>query len=237
MKDADTMKTMLDRLMKVKLALLWALILIVAACSTITSVQKPELVTAAWAGDNGKLLSLLAIPGTDVNQKASNGSTALYVAAQRGYTETVQLLLTHGADPNYQMTAHDCCPGWTPLMIASAEGHPTTVQALLQARANPNAVNELGRSPLFFAARYGYDSIVTDLIQAGADVNIREKQVGVTALMIAVRAGHLGTVRLLLKAGADTTVTDYQGNTALDRAKSAGLAEIVALLDQARVKN
>ena len=50
------------------------------------------------------------------------------------------------------------------------------------------------------AAGDGCNDIVTKLIDAGADINIRNDK-GLTALMMALRYGYLDTVQILLNAG------------------------------------
>lgn len=63
----------------------------------------------------------------DINSPASNGATALYLAARNGQVETVRALIERGAD-----TACQTKDGWTPLNAASNQGHLEVVKLLLE---------------------------------------------------------------------------------------------------------
>ena len=53
-----------------------------------------------------------------------NGLTALYVAAERGHNQVVELLVNHGADKG------KLCNGVSPLSRAQANNHTHVVQFL-----------------------------------------------------------------------------------------------------------
>ena len=55
-----------------------------------------------------------------------------------------------------------------------------------------------------------------------------------TALHYAAYHGHLAIATRLLEGGADLTLRDNDGKTALDKARSWGKSEVVALLSQPR---
>ena len=57
---------------------------------------------------------------------------------------------------------------------------------------------------------------------------------GDTALHIAAYGGNLASATRLLEGGADLTLRAKDGKTALDRARSQGKSEVVALLSQPR---
>ena len=67
------------------------------------------------------------------------------------------------------------------------------------------------------------------LIDAGADVNIKDKD-GSTALMWASDNGHTETVKLLIDAGADVNIKNKYGRTALMWASRCNRKETVKLL-------
>jgi ankyrin repeat protein len=73
-----------------------------------------------------------------------------------------------------------------------------------------------GATPLMTAASYrpGYAQSVAMLIEAGADVNLRDDK-GETALMYAVRSHTPKIVEHLLLAGADVNARSEKGSTAL----------------------
>ena len=65
---------------------------------------------------------------------------------------------------------------------------------------------EEGHLKLHFAARYGNEKDLDNLIRAGADVNAID---GVTPLMYAVRWGQLGCIKALIREGADVNICNY----------------------------
>lgn len=88
------------------------------------------------------------------------------------------------------------------LLQAARAGNADTVKALLSSpNVNVNGVDERGNTPLIEAARFGHDDVVTALLIAKADVNVKNDQ-GKSALTLAAENGHEETVRLLTQAGA-----------------------------------
>ena len=64
-------------------------------------------------------------------------------------TETVQMLIEHGADVTMQDKAHS-----TPLHLASSKGSAETVQLLLQHGADVATQDENNRTPLHLASSW-----------------------------------------------------------------------------------
>lgn len=69
----------------------------------------------------------------DLNIHNNLNETPLQVAIYRGYAYIVELLLSHGADPNTQTI-----DGYTSLHFASMAGYEGIVRLLLIYKANPN---------------------------------------------------------------------------------------------------
>ena len=67
---------------------------------------------------------------------------------------------------------------------------------------------------LFGLQREGHSSVVSLLIQNGADLNVRDNT-GRTAVIWASRNGHSSVMSLLIEKGADWDVRGYDGRTAL----------------------
>ena len=73
-------------------------------------------------------------------------------------------------------------------------------------------------TPLHYASRRGHAKTAQALIQAGADINAKDK-VGWTPLHYASSRGHAKTAQVLIKAGAgaDINAKDKVGSTPLDK--------------------
>src|ERR1035441_3618873 len=74
-----------------------------------------ELHDAAYSGRTAAA-KLLLDQGADINALASDGYTALFLAARRGHTEMIKLLLDRGASINAKSR-----DGWTALHVAVQE--------------------------------------------------------------------------------------------------------------------
>ena len=113
------------------------------------------------------------------------------------------------------------------------------IKCLIEAGADVNAKGAKGEfgagdTALMHASQgKGHKEIVEMLINAGADVNVRDK-FGGTALMIASQNGHVETVEMLIEKGADVNARDFLGNTALVYATEEGHKEIIKILEEAQ---
>jgi ankyrin repeat protein len=157
-----------------------------------------------------------------INQRDSNGRTALSWAAERGHEAVVRLLLEKGADVEAKTTF-----GETALPIAARGGHEAVVRLLLEKGADVEANN--GWTALHWAAGVGHEAVVRLLLEKGADVEAKTDNGG-TALHEAARGGHEAIVRLLLEKGADVEAKTTYGGTALHEAARGGHEAVVRLL-------
>lgn len=92
-----------------------------------------------------------------------------------------------------------------------------------------NVTDEVGNTPLIFAAKIGDKQTVDMLINQGADVN-HQNHIGATALMLAAKYGNKYTVKTLLEHGADPSIQNDSGYTAYIFAKAYGNEDILHLL-------
>lgn len=120
-------------------------------------------------------------------------------------------------------------PKATRMMEALRAGDKPALQKLLTDDPTSAKLKGPGGStPLMYAALYGDADTVRQLLEAGADPNVRN-EAGATALMWAV--DDLDKTRLLLKAGADANARSDDGRTPLLSATGrVGCAEVVKLL-------
>ncbi|KAL0027780.1 hypothetical protein WJX77_004890 [Trebouxia sp. C0004] len=113
--------------------------------------------------------------GADAN--AMSGFVPLDHAAATNHAAIAKTLLSIGADPDAQNGQMLLLPGSTPLHLLEF-GQKDTLRTLLllHHRADMNAPNSKGQTPLHWAARRGYASVVKELIAAVANVNATDNQ-------------------------------------------------------------
>jgi ankyrin repeat protein len=127
--------------------------------------------------------------------------------------------------------------GWTPLHwsidMAQAWGQPEqVVRILLQHGASANAVDKSGLSVLMMACGRNNQDILTQLIDAGADVHART--VESTPLHEAAGCNFHEAVRTLLELGADSKEKSYRGLTPEEFAVECGFDKTVAAFKSAQ---
>ena len=105
-------------------------------------------------------MELLIKAGTHIDTQDAVGRTALMFASTGKDTDTVSLLLKHGAKVNLV----DGEEHWSPLMFAAAEGNIEVVQLLLDQGADITHVDIDGESSELFARNNGHIK-VADLLK------------------------------------------------------------------------
>ena len=102
---------------------------------------------------------------------------------------------------------------------------------MIQAGGEVNEQDEKdGSTPLHAASREGHVEVVNILIQAGGDVNCKEKW-GWTPLHEASYNGHVEVVKRLIRAGGDVNEQDEEdGSTPLHDASENGHVEVITAL-------
>ena len=133
--------------------------------------------------------------GADPN-KHDQMTVPIFSASMYGADDTVQELISHGADVNVECDKSD---EDTPLTAAIVACHPNTVELLLNNGADPYLNSSLG-IPTSVAARYGRYECLDLLLKRGASL-IRPDTDSPTPLDYASASGSAEIVRLLLRHG------------------------------------
>lgn len=207
---------------------------------------------AISTSDHARLRAILtADPGIAQTDLLVHGRRIppLCFAALKGSSESVELLLSAGADIENSVDArsslflaaqegnvsvvsrlleHGARPsvvdkrGRTPLHAAAMLGRTEVARALIRARAGVSPTDVLGRTPTFWAAAGGY----TDIVQALRTVDRVAWRVpdrfGVSPLHVAIARSHVEAARVLL-AGISVSPHDTsEGWLALCRPSLSG---------------
>ncbi|XP_010867031.1 fibronectin type 3 and ankyrin repeat domains 1 protein isoform X3 [Esox lucius] len=233
---------------------------------SVTTAREPvngkKMHQAVLMNDEEELTNILQSKSAQLpaNVPDRMGYTPLMVAAMKGFSGLVQILVQHGADVNMKTSSGKNC-----LMLACFCGHLDIVKYLRKNGAGWCSQDGAGCSALHWAvdgahlpviqhmiqdgcevdvrdgvsiwtplmrvsAVTGEAAVAALLITAGADVNARDRD-GKTPLMIAVLNNHEGLVKLLLENGADRWIKNEFGSSAMEMAKAFDRKSIVHLLE------
>ena len=133
-------------------------------------------------------------------------------------------LLENGLDVNHQ----NAC-GASFLHIATIVGNKELVDYLLQREANPNIVNWQGETPVFMAAQWSENYIITKLLASGGDPNFvveDDTYLYNTPLLIATLNNNIDGVRILKSYGGNVGYVNSEGISVADLAEKEGFVEI-----------
>lgn len=106
------------------------------------------------------------------------------------------------------------------------------LELLIDHGADLYATDGEGVSVFDVAITYNNTFIITQLLEAGFDVNRSTRRSGFTPLMGAVCYGRTEVIQQLLDKGVDVSVRDGHGFSALDFARKMGKKKILALLSE-----
>ena len=166
--------------------------------------------------------------GTNAASPGANSVPAqespLFAAIRQGNMNTVEELITKGADVNVTNAIKQ-----TPLHEAAFFRRRQITALLLTKGAKINAKDMHGMTPLHAATLAGAKQIATFLIANGADVNAKDNREQ-TPLHLAGATGEDAIAELLIKNGADVKALDSNGTTPLSYATNNGHNKMATLL-------
>jgi len=170
-----------------------------------TNDRKRDLLLAAEHGNLPKIKALLAI-GENVNVSNINGETALMKAAEQGWGDVTEYLLSHKAGVNARDQRGRTALMRTVWRLSSVDNHSLyirqvqTIQTLLKHRADVNIKSRDGSTVLMVAALSGNLDLVNVFLARHAEVNARDHN-GTTALRCAKRQRRSAVAQRLKQAG------------------------------------
>jgi len=180
------------------------------------------------------VVKILLEERADVNAQNEFGSTPLTLAAEKGDTRTVSLLLCGKADPNLVGEG-----GGKPALVwAASTGATKVVNLLLQYRADVHATAagegkaaKGSSSAVLAAAKAGHVAVLRCLIGSKASLKNRDRR-GDTPFLIAARHGRSDVLCLLagLKADVEARSKTKQKESALEAASGIGCTNVVMTL-------
>mmetsp|Transcript_725 Transcript_725/g.1253 ORF Transcript_725/g.1253 Transcript_725/m.1253 type:complete len:449 (+) Transcript_725:335-1681(+) len=195
-------------------------VLVLSCFARVDGLDGSDFYSACRAGNITSIEESIE-NGLSVSSRDSKGNTCIIIASGRGQTETVQYLLSKGANPEdstqFGIFEGKSCIGW-----ASSQGRVETVELLINAGTDPNRAPEVGvfagKTALMWASSQGRLEVVKALLAAGVDVDYTSSSgnfQGKSSLMWASSQGRMETVEALLEAGADVNAVDVDGVSAL----------------------
>jgi serine/threonine-protein phosphatase 6 regulatory ankyrin repeat subunit A/serine/threonine-protein phosphatase 6 regulatory ankyrin repeat subunit B len=158
---------------------------------------------------------ILIEKGADVNSKNQDGISALMIAASRGLTGTVRLLIAKGADKTAALID----------TISSRQERTATI--LIERGADVNAKNTEGVSALKLADSECMTNVLDLLISKGADCDEAFMN---EVLISAITRLNENTAKILINKGANVNAKNMDGIPILKLAASQGLTDTVSLL-------
>lgn len=185
-----------------------------ADANQVDSAGETPLMRAAEVGVLPVVQALLK-HGARVDVREENyGQTALMFAARAGHADVVSILLSRGASANAATRV-----GATPAFIApnSVPGFGFGVGILrggVPADRGRREPTPGGMTPLLYAARHNHVDVAKLLINAGADLNVKEAN-GIWPLLMAISNDNVEIAHLLLERGSAVNGQDWYGRSPL----------------------
>uniref|UniRef100_UPI0037E895E9 ankyrin repeat domain-containing protein 6b n=1 Tax=Semicossyphus pulcher TaxID=241346 RepID=UPI0037E895E9 len=137
------------------------------------------------------------------------GRSPLHLAAYKGHTEVVRILLKAGCDLDIQDDGEQ-----TALHRAAVVGNGDIISALIQEGCALDRQDKDGNTALHEVSWHGFSQSVKLLVKAGANVHAKNKA-GNTALHLACQNGHAQSSKVLLLGGSRPDSKNHVGDTCL----------------------
>lgn len=149
----------------------------------------------------------------------------LFLAAWRGSSDVLRLLLAAGCQANRSCGVEEL----TPLMAAARCGDVIAGRMLIQNNANINAYDRRQHTALHHASEIGHEAFVKLLLGACAQLEALDNA-SRTPILVAAASNRTAIVRLLAISGANLSSPDSRGSILLHFAMQRGDSELAQVL-------
>ena len=139
-----------------------------------------------------------------------NDYAPLHLAASKGHSEIVKLLLANGADINLNSRKEKR----SAIHFAVINGHNEIVELLTENGCIIDALDNENVSPLHYVAVKGTSKNAKILVSSGATIDLQGLNKW-TPLLAATYHQNIDVARVLLKQGANINAVDMYGSTAM----------------------
>ncbi|KAL8835310.1 MAG: hypothetical protein Q9170_003365 [Blastenia crenularia] len=192
-------------------------------CSSVTIPDPQSAFIKAFSHNSWDEVEELLAKQSDLDVDVPNekGRSAIHLAAEWPKSDALQLLLTHGANPNLNTPNRN-----TAISIASAHGHVEHIKLLLESGADLEHRNLKGWTPLLRSVHDQKSDALQFLIDAGADVKAVLNN-GRDAMHIAVRGKDTISIKILMASKVDYLRPDNYGTMPLHLACYYGHKHLV----------
>ncbi len=200
--------------------------------NAVTEDGEQAIHEASWQGWND-IIILLVNNGADINALVDNGfykgSSPLHFACEYGRTDTIMLLLDLGADITVRNSYKQ-----TLLHHVGITGQYGVAKLLLKKGLNVNSIDNIGATPLLYAALYENKS-VENLFkkhngQLVIDESAKDYTTNKTTIHLVAEMGDKNLAERLLNSGMDINVRDSNGLTPLHYAIIYNQTDIAQIL-------
>lgn len=185
------------------------------------------LLTAADEGNITALEDLLAShPDIDINTRNKYGETAMHLAVGSGHFEAVQFLNARG----FSLVAGDKNND-EPIFFAARQGNFEILKYLKEQQGvSLDRQNRPGESCIHVAVRYGHIDIIKYICEAGANINLQDKQ-GDSPLHLAAWYDLPSEVtKVLCSSGGKVNTRNKEDDTPLHCAAARGNLDCLRIL-------
>jgi uncharacterized protein len=221
-------------------------------------IEEESLISLASLGNRLDIVKFFVGAGANVNPLVEDGESALGSAARLGFQEIFDYLAPLTTPKERRLATIELPMGIRSRAIelkqldnfTTKEGrfYSNFINNLLSSNEDINTIRENGCTLLWTAAHNGHLEALRTLINANANISIRNQTDGWSPLMVAAltnQAWSYGTleawgenssrqvdvVRILIEAGANVNDIDNEGNNLLSLVRQENDVEIIQILE------